>query len=552
MTNIIETDVLVIGEGSAGQVAALAASEAGADVVLLFNGQASSTAISTGFLTYAAHDGFPKEEVFDAMSDVTGKGLCDTALLRRLVDEAPAEMGAIIEKYSIPVDRAPRGYRVRRSTGMRGKDILDETYGSDGAEDMTGLMMEFSSTHGTALFSQLRKAVKSSSVRRIKGSALSLHREGPSVWADLDGSPVKIAARAVILATGGMQGVYEFTDTPQNLLGDGQSMALEAGAELVDMEFIQFYPLAVNEEGAPAIFLYPDYPSTAKLVNSDGEDLILKHMGPGQSALAALHNWDFLSFIIQSEIIEGREVFIDFRETQEAEWAPDSLTATFLSKHVPDYRERPVRISPSSHYTIGGVRVDTDGQTSIPGVYAVGEVAGGLHGANRHGGTALVEAMTYGAISGRHAATNLQPRSNMARSTDNPPPTRRAGNGALPADLLAQVRQLTQKGLGPARSDELLTETLAQIRTLQGEISGLGWDDLDGFTEVQRLARVARLAEAMCLAMRRRQESRGTHMRSDFPEETGEWQRKQAVRLNGAGLEIHDIALGDQPLAATL
>mgnify|MGYP000297473841 CR=1 FL=1 len=231
MTNIIETDVLVIGEGSAGQVAALAASEAGADVVLLFNGQASSTAISTGFLTYAAHDGFPKEEVFDAMSDVTGKGLCDTALLRRLVDEAPAEMGAIIEKYSIPVDRAPRGYRVRRSTGMRGKDILDETYGSDGAEDMTGLMMEFSSTHGTALFSQLRKAVKSSSVRRIKGSALSLQREGPSVWADLDGSPVKIAARAVILATGGMQGVYEFTDTPQNLLGDGQSMALEAGAE---------------------------------------------------------------------------------------------------------------------------------------------------------------------------------------------------------------------------------------------------------------------------------------------------------------------------------
>ena len=145
-------------------------------------------------------------------------------------------------------------------------------------------------------------------MRRIKGSALLLHREGPSVWADVDGAPVKIAARAVILATGGMQGVYEFTDTPQNLLGDGQSMALEAGAELVDMEFIQFYPLAVNEEGAPAIFLYPDYPSTAKLVASDGEDLILKHMGPGQSALAALHNWDFLSFIIQSEIIEGREV----------------------------------------------------------------------------------------------------------------------------------------------------------------------------------------------------------------------------------------------------
>ncbi|MEO3415644.1 FAD-binding protein [Roseovarius sp. CAU 1744] len=545
MTNIIETDILVIGEGSAGQVAALAANEAGADVVLLFNGQASSTAISTGFLTYAAHDGFPQDDVFDAMSEVTGKGLCDTALLRRLVDDAPAEMGAIIAKYDIPVDRAPRGFRVRRSTGMRGKDILEDTYGADGAEDMTGLMMEFSSTHGTALFSQLRKAVKASTVRRIRGSALSLHRDGPSVWADIDGEPVWIAARAVILATGGMQGVYEFTDTPQNLLGDGQSMALEAGAELVDMEFIQFYPLAVNEEGAPAIFLYPDYPSTAKLVNSDDEDLILKHMGPGQSALAALHNWDFLSFIIQSEIISGREVFIDFRDTTDQEWAPDSLTATFLSKHVPDYRSRPVRISPSSHYTIGGVRVDADGQTTIPGVYAVGEVAGGVHGANRHGGTALVEAMTFGAIAGRHAAANLQPRSNMARDTGNPPAIRRNGNGGSVADLLARVRQLTQSGLGPARNAALLDDTLEKLRALQAEIAALGWADLGGFAEARRLARVARLSEAMCLAMSRRRESRGTHMRSDFPEEMGDWRRKQAVRLNGDALELHDLTLRD-------
>lgn len=549
MREILETDVLVIGEGSAGQVAALAASEAGADVILLYSGQASSTAISTGFLTYAAHVGFTTEEVFEAMSDVTGKGLCDTGLLRRLVDEAPEEMGAIIEKYEIPVDKAPRGYRVRRSTGMRGKDLLDETYGADGSEDMTGLMMEFSSTHGTALFSQLRKAVKASNVRRIKGSALSLSSQGPSIWADVNGQPVKIAARAVILATGGMQGVYEFTDTPQNLLGDGQSMALEAGADLVDMEFIQFYPLAVNEKGAPAIFLYPDYPSTAKLVNSDGEDLILKHMGPGQSALAALHNWDFLSFIIQSEIIEGREVLIDFRETTADEWAPDSLTATFLSKHVPDYRERPVRISPSSHYTIGGVRVDINSQTNLPGVYACGEVAGGIHGANRHGGTALVEAMTFGAIAGRHAAANLQPRSNMSRLTDNPPAITRDGSGATPAGLLGKVRSIAQQGLGPARNDALLEATLEKLRAVQEEIAGLGWDDLQGFGEVQRIARVARLSEAMCLAMRRRQESRGTHIRSDFPEETSDWQRKQAVRLNGDQIEIHDIALAGQSAA---
>lgn len=140
----------------------------------------------------------------------------------------------------------------------------------------------------------------------------------------------------------------------------------------------------------------------------------------------------------------------------------------------------------------------------------------------------------------------------MARSAGTPPVAQRAGSGRSPAGLFAQVRQLTQKGLGPARSDALLAETLAQIRTLQGEIAELGWDGLDGFAEVQRLARVARLAEAMCLAMRRRQESRGTHMRSDFPEEAGDWQRKQAVRLANGRLEFQDIALGEQPLATAL
>ena len=123
MQSIIETEVLVIGEGSAGLTAALAAHERGANVTMLYSEQASSTAISTGFVTYAAHDGFKQDEVLDAMANTTGKGLCDMPLLERLVREAPLEMAEAIEKYEIPVDKAPRGYRVRRSTGRRGKDL---------------------------------------------------------------------------------------------------------------------------------------------------------------------------------------------------------------------------------------------------------------------------------------------------------------------------------------------------------------------------------------------------------------------------------------------
>ena len=536
MSATIKTDVLVIGEGSGGQVAALAASEAGVNVTLLYNGLASATAISTGFLTFPAHDGFTPDEAFEAMSNVTGKNVCDEKLLRKLINESPKEMAAIFEKYDIPVDRAPLGVRVRRSA-KSGKALLDDRPMSDGVDDMTQLVMEFSSTHGTSLFSQLRKAVKASNIRRVKGTAIKLTAEGPSVWANIDGKLVKIVARSVILATGGLQGIYEFTDTPQNLLGDGQSMALEIGAELVDMEFIQFYPLAVNEEGVPPIFLYPDYPSTAKLINSENEDIVAKYLGEGQSALAALSNWDILSSIIQTEILEKREVFIDFRETLDDEWASDSLTGTFLGKHLPNFREQLVRIAPSSHYTIGGVRTNENAETSIPGLYAVGEVSGGVHGANRHGGTALVEAMTFGAIAGRHAAANLQPLSNAANTKGEMPRLKADGTNDDRSELLAKVRRAAQMGLGPARKAQLLDSTLIVLRSLREEINALGWSDIDGLYEVSRLSRVVRLAEAMCLCMHNREETRGTHVRSDFPKVSENWKCKQIVTLQEGKIE---------------
>jgi succinate dehydrogenase/fumarate reductase flavoprotein subunit len=146
--------------------------------------------------------------------------------------------------------------------------------------------------------------------------------------------------------------------------------------------------------------------------------------------LAGLHNWDDLSFYIQSEIVAGLEVFVDFRGTTDAQWAPDSLTASFLSRYVRDYRSKPIRVAPSSHYTIGGIRTDVNGQTRVSGLYACGEAAGGVHGANRHGGVALVDAMTFGRIAGRHAARNLQPASAAATTLADAPPL--TAKGATP------------------------------------------------------------------------------------------------------------------------
>ncbi len=548
MADLLVTDVLVVGEGCGGQTAALVASEQGCDVILLGDGLAPSTAISTGFLTFAAHQGFSRDQLFAAMSQVTGKDLCDRALLTRLVDDAPKEMAAAIADYAIPVDEVDRGLRARRATSKSGRELLsglgdDVQKRRDGVEDMTGLMMEFSSTHGTALYAQLRKAVKNSSgIRRLRGSATFLYPDSTMVAAVIDGQPVTISARAIVLATGGLQGLFEFTDNPDTLTGSGHGMAVEAGAAMVDMEFMQFYPLAVHEENAPTIFLYPDFPKLSTLVNDIGDNVLTKHLGGDSQYLADLHNWDQLATVVQKEIVAGRKVFVDFRKTKPSDWAPNSLTGTFLSKCVPTFLETPVGVAPSSHYTIGGLKVDVDGMTTLPKVYAVGEMAGGVHGANRHGGTALVEAMTFGRIAGRHAAANLNGQAKRKNLSLFPPATR-TGKEARVAGAMRDLRRLNQFALGPIREGERLQNAGKQLAALRDEVSSFGWSSYSEMQDVLRLRRAVMLSDGMRQAMQRREESRGVHTRSDFPNTSDSWLKKQALALRDGQFHFEDVAL---------
>jgi succinate dehydrogenase / fumarate reductase flavoprotein subunit len=546
MSDFLVTDVLVVGEGCAGQTAALTASESGCAVIMLGDGRAPSTAVSTGFLTFAAHEGFDRAQLFEAMSQTTGKGLCDSALLRRLVDEAPKEMAELIAQYEIPVDNVERGLRARRAVSKSGKELLaglDADYGESDVEDMTGLMMEFSSTHGTALYAKLRKAVNSSpKIRRVRGSALVLEPDSTSVGTLIDGKPVTIAARSIILATGGVQGLYEVTDNPETLTGDGHGMAMDAGAELVDMEFMQFYPLSVSEEGAPTIFLYPDFPRLAKLINDKGENILVKHLGEGSQYLAELHNWDHLAAVVQTEIVEGKKVFVDFRETKSEDWAPDSLTGTFLGKCFPNFRTTPVRVAPSSHYTIGGLRIDVNGRTNLPKIYAAGELAGGVHGANRHGGTALVDAMTYGRIAGRHSAGSL----NGAVAKNGAsllPPGSKAGKASRIEGVMGDLRRANQFALGPIRNGARLQRVGEQFAELLNEVRSFGWNSYSEMQEIFRLERSINLSDGMRQAMLRRTETRGVHHRSDFPDASDTWLKKQVFALRDGAFRFEDVAM---------
>ncbi len=535
----IEVDVLVLGGGATGMAAALAAADAGARVMLLHKGPAA-TAISTGFLTFWSQDRFSSDELAEAMANTTGKQICDQAMLARFVAEGPKEIGEVIEAYDIPYDVTPRGVRVRKAAGKSGQDLTGEAYADDGSQDMTAIVMEFSATHGTSLFSQLLKAVKASDIDRVKGTALHILPGGAGVQALIAERLVTIRTGAMILCTGGLQGLYEFTDSPQTLTGDGLAMALEAGAALVDMEFMQFYPLALAEEGRPTVFIYPDFPATTRLVNDAGEDIIKKHFGETEQ-LGRFDNWDHLSVVEQSEITAGRELYLDFTGTTDDEWSETSLTKTYLEKYASDFRERPVRVSPIMHYTIGGLRVDVDGRTGIPGVYACGEVVGGLHGANRHGGTALAEGIIFGRISGRLAAAQARERE-PRRSNAPPPPRRRQGKTFEHEVRMAKLRHFNQMALGPLRSAEGLEKLGRQLAQLRAEAQEFGWRDHEEYAKVLTYRRSILLSECLRQSMLRRDESRGVHARSDHTEADDAWRRKQALRLTETGgLAFEDV-----------
>lgn len=528
--NKIETDVVVIGGGAAGHSAALAASESGARVIQLFKGPAT-TAISTGFLTFPVEPRFGGAAAREILAEHVGKGLSDRELLDCFIERAPIEIADVVARYQIQTDEAPRGLRAQLAKGRSGRDVTGEDYGLESGQDMTALVMEFSATHGTSLYSGLLKAVKASQIDRIKGTACRIDMEAGLVLAVIDGRFVQLTAPAVIMATGGVQGLYEFTDNHPSLMGDGIGMALEAGAAVTDLEFLQFYPLALAEPGAPTVFLYPDFPAGGRIVNDVGEDLLAKHFG-GAQTLGDFANWDQLSVAMHREVLDGRTVFADFTRIAPGAWDENSLTRIFLGRYADKYTHEPVRVMPIAHYTIGGVQIDSNAETSVSGLYAVGEVAGGMHGANRHGGVSLAECVTFGRIAGRNAAARAGARRPVRRPKVA---VQQAGAPFDAGEKMNALRRACQHALGPLRDGGRLARLGQILEQRAGEAEAFGWSDPDGYAALTGYRRALATADALRRFMERREESRGVHSRSDFPDPAGHWVKKQVMRRDGSG-----------------
>jgi succinate dehydrogenase/fumarate reductase flavoprotein subunit len=370
------------------------------------------------------------------------------------------------------------------------------------------------------------------------------------------GTPVTIGAKATVLATGGLTRLYGRNSASANMSGDGYALALRAGAALVDMEFVQFFPighLAPRLIGMDPIMWDPfRYKLGGRLLNSEGEEFTARYGVSEDGRYIATR--DVATYAIIKEVEAGRGsphggAFLSFQHC-----SASALREAFgpvidrLAKNGIDLTKMPVEVAPIAHYHMGGVIADERMQTSVPGLLVAGEVVGGANGANRLSGNAITEALVFGRRAGRSAGE-------CARRARAHAPCKNGGREAL--DLLAsatdrpdvntaamvqQLQTIMARDVGPFRTRERIERALRQIaglmqmlgerpfgRAVPFDVSLLEWFDLRNMLLVARS--VAMTALARC-------ESRGAHQREDFPEMLPQWQHNQIVHLRENRLEI--------------
>ncbi len=478
MARLHHDGVLVVGAGLAGLTAALSA--APTSVLILtdaaLNHGCSSAWAQGGVAAALGSDDAPSLHAIDTIA--AGAGLVVPEVARLLAEEGPDAVRRLAA-LGAPFDRNAEGGFAQSLEAAHSRARVARVKGDQA---------------GRAIMDAVTVAVLAAPHIEVRtgGKLIGLLQDATGriggVVARIDGKPVEITARAVILATGGIGGLYAVTTTPAELQGDGLGLAALAGAVIADPEFVQFHPTAIDIGRDPAPLATEALRGEgAVLVNGDGERFMA-----GYHPDAEMAPRDIVARAIHAERQAGRGAFLDARQAVGSHF-PDAFPAVFaacMSGGI-DPRVQPIPVAPACHYHMGGIATDADGRTSLPGLYAAGECAStGVHGANRLASNSLLEAAVFGARTGRAAALETPASAALepVMTTD------------LPATVLQTLRQAMSQDAGVVRSAEGLTRLLELIGAM----------DLVHGPNAPLIA--ARLVAASALA---RRESRGGHYRSD-------------------------------------
>jgi succinate dehydrogenase/fumarate reductase flavoprotein subunit len=489
------TDVIVVGAGLAGMTAALAAEQAGAAVLLLDRGP-----IGTGTNSCLANGVFSGPDPAGAADEYVrrviqiGKGLNRVSSVRQVAREAPAAVEFLCS-LGLEIAHAPGQWAVR----------------SPWPEDIPGIPLVRRVAERVLARARIRieRGTRVTRVLQVSDRVAGVR------GLDRSGRPREVRGSTVVLACGGAGAIYAKHDNQATILGQGYRLAAEAGLGLWDMEFVQFYPIVLDEPGVPSVMIYPPYPPEAKLLGASGDDLLAKH-ALGDINQAIVRKRDAFAAMIAEESSAGA-VRMDLRAIPRERWAVHPLS--LLARYRFDFRNTPVRITPGAHFFMGGVRTDADGQTALPGLFACGEIVWGLHGANRMGGNALMECLVSGRIGGRAAARHAL-AAPLPASAELPPEPPGAADGAPPVDLRAlrqRIRDTAWRCAGVVRAGEGMRDGLAEVERIQAALEVAGAPTPQERLRREDLRSAAFVLRAVLTAGLARRESRGTFIRTDCP-----------------------------------
>ena len=546
----LSTDVLVVGAGGAGMYAAIAAAQRGASVILLDKGlvgRGGATVMAQ--MTVAAAIGQQEPDDWTVHFDDTikaGRGLCNEELSALLCEEGPKR---ILEMEQWGTRWARENHHIKQEM-------------APGHSRRRCCYVDFLNT-GPAVAATLRRKIGDiSEIRRISNVTVIeiLTQSGQAVGAAglrlNDGVVVTFQAKAVILAAGGLTKLYARNSASANMGGEAYALALWAGAELVDMEFVQFFPighLAPRLVGMDPIMWDPfRYKLGGKLLNGRFEEFVDRYGGADFGKYTATR--DLAAYSILKEVEAGRGsphggVYLDFRHMPEIELrtAFGPVIDRLLVNGI-DLTKTPVEVGPMAHYHMGGIRVNSKMETRIKGLYAAGEAVGGASGANRLSGNAITEAFVFGERAGSCAAASVKTTSAwdakpVPAAFDRVNSLRRERlKGALTAvSLQTELQALMWDKAGPFRTGEKLAGALTRIHQMQtNELPNLSVAekgsfnlDLQDWFELRAMLATAQAVVRSALA---RNESRGAHQREDFPDSDGSFLKNQVMELKNGEL----------------
>ena len=533
----LSADILVIGSGLAGLLSAFEAERAGLRVLLVGKfaiGMGTNTALANGVFR-AANSRFSREAHLEATLE-SGRGLSQVRLVKTLIEKAPDTLKELRDD-GVPL--------LEKGTGF----IVDQPNGS-------------SQLPGVLLIRPLVERLRNSSIKLLPGLVVfDLVVEEGEVRGAFgffkDGNPCLIQSRAVILSTGGAGAVYRRNDNQRSILGDGYALALRAGLSLLDLEFVQFYPFVLGEPRLSSVLLYPPYPKEVRLFNEKGEDLLETYHLRGDLNQAINTQRDRISIDLYHANQNG-DVFFDLTEVPPGEW--EHYPLNFLKKSKFPFRDRPFLVSPAVHFFMGGVEIDERAATSLPGLFAAGEVACGIHGANRLGGNALTECAVFGALGGQAAAEYVRQKEqsqgafthlseNFVKRWDRKVRSylrKRRGTFDRPRDLLNELKDLAWKYAGPVREERSLKEGLDRLGSVEKRIEEVYPATLKDLFKKRDLENVSLLLKAILKGSLLRTESRGSFFRKDFPEQDDRhWLKNTCYHLIKGELKITHRPLTD-------